>query len=500
MPTRSLRALLFSRAVFASGAASAPARRRTCVGRCRRGVSATRVASASARDGDDVVAAATSEKTMFESSSRSVAPRSAYVHLPFCRSRCFYCDFAISVVGGRGSESPSVREGMERYARAVEREARETAARARRNASSSTDASTATTPLETVFFGGGTPSLVPADVLGSILRVLREEFGFARDVEISAEMDPGTFDEDKLRAFLDLGVNRVSLGVQSFDGSVLRAAGRSHGVEDVEAAIELMRKCRVPSWSVDLISGLPGADADSWTRSLRRAIDSGAHHVSVYDLQVEQGTAFYRWYGEDDGGRSETPANGRQPLPDEDASVSMFREASATLRDAGYEHYEVSSYAKPGSRCKHNQIYWENGSWYGFGMSATSHVNGERVARPRKMDEYYAYVDALTGSDASASTASGAVVTGGDGSDALFEHIMLRLRTSDGLNFNAMESRFGRVVVDEIREAAAAFSPEYATDDGKTLRLTDPEGFLMSTEILSTLIAKMPSLADEDGE
>jgi len=469
-----------------------------CVGRSRRGVHGACFASSSARNDDDVVAAATSQKTLFESSSRSVAPRSAYVHLPFCRSRCFYCDFAISVVGGRGSESPSVREGMERYARAVEHEARETAARAR-NASSA-DASTATTPLETVFFGGGTPSLVPADVLGSILRVLREEFGFARDVEISAEMDPGTFDEDKLRAFLDLGVNRVSLGVQSFDESVLRAAGRSHGVEDVEAAIELMRKCRVPSWSVDLISGLPGADADSWTRSLRRAIDSGAHHVSVYDLQVEQGTAFYRWYGEDGGGRSETPANGRQPLPDEDASASMFREASATLRDAGYEHYEVSSYAKPGSRCKHNQIYWENGSWYGFGMSATSHVNGERVARPRKMDEYYAYVDALTGSDASASTAIGAIVTGGDGSDALFEHIMLRLRTSDGLNFNAMESRFGRDVVDEIREAAAAFSPAYATDDGKMLRLTDPEGFLMSTEILSTLIAKMPSLADEDGE
>ena len=384
---------------------------------------------------------------------------------------------------------------MERYARAVEREARETAARARSGAS---DASTAKVPLETVFFGGGTPSLVPPDVLGSILRVLQEEFGFAQDVEISAEMDPGTFDEDKLRAFLDLGVNRVSLGVQSFDESVLRAAGRSHGIEDVEAAIELMRKCRVPSWSVDLISGLPGADADSWTRSLRRAIDSGAHHVSVYDLQVEKGTAFYRWYGEDDGGRSEAPANGRQPLPDEDASARMFREASATLRDAGYEHYEVSSYAKPGSRCKHNQIYWENGSWYGFGMSATSHVNGERLARPRKMDAYYAYVDAFIGSDTSMSTEAGAIVTGGDGSDALFEHIMLRLRTSDGLNFNAMESRFGRAVVDEIREAAAVFSPEYTTDDGKTLRLTDPEGFLMSTEILSTLIAKMPSLADDE--
>lgn len=422
-----------------------------------------------------------------ESSSR--APRAAYVHLPFCRSRCYYCDFAISVVGGAGDADADAVDGMRRYAAAVRREIAETRRRADASSSSMT---TTNSPLETVFFGGGTPSLVPADVLGDILGDLRDAFGFAPDVEVSAEMDPGTFDEEKLRAFLAHGVNRVSLGVQSFDDEVLRSAGRSHDARAVEEAIEMLRASGAPRWSADLISGLPGVDAKTWRESLERVIEAGADHVSVYDLQVEKGTAFYRWYGEN-------AKEDRTPLPSEDASAEMFRDASATLGAAGYEHYEVSSYAKPGARCKHNQIYWENGSWYGFGMSATSHVDGERVTRPRKMNEYYAYVDAFErGED------GGAVKTGGDGSDALFEHIMLRLRTSDGMDLENVETRFGAHVVDEIHDAIAPFVPDFATyklaDDGMRVgvRLTDPEGFLVSTEVLATLISKMPSLADED--
>jgi len=422
-------------------------------------------------------------------SASSHAPRAAYVHLPFCRSRCHYCDFAISVVGARGDADVEVVDGMRRYADAVRREIAET--RRRMVASSSTSV---IRPLETVFFGGGTPSLVPADVLGDIIGDLRDAFGFAPDVEVSAEMDPGTFDEEKLRAFLAHGVNRVSLGVQSFDDDVLRNAGRSHDVRAVEKAIEMLRANGAPRWSADLISGLPGVDAKTWRASLERVIEAGADHVSVYDLQVEKGTAFYRWYGEN-------AREDRTPLPSEDASAEMFRDASATLGAAGYEHYEVSSYAKPGARCKHNQIYWENGSWYGFGMSATSHVDGERVARPRKMNEYYAYVDALErGED------GGAVKTGGDGSDALFEHIMLRLRTSDGMDLENVAARFGTHVVDEIHDAIAPFVPDFATyrlaEDGTRVgvRLTDPEGFLVSTEVLATLIWKMPSLEDVDEE
>ena len=429
-----------------------------------------------------VVRSFSADRAKLPASTR--APTSAYVHLPFCRSRCYYCDFAISVIGTRTDAS----EGMRAYAEAVTRETRATATRMRERHGAS-----GIQPLETIFFGGGTPSLVPVDVLGEILGTLRREFGIASGAEISAEMDPGTFNEDKLRGFLDLGVNRVSLGVQSFDDEVLKRAGRSHDVREAELAIEMLRSCGVPRWSVDLIGGLPGVDAKTWRASLDRVIESGADHVSVYDLQVEKGTAFYLWYGEnakEDGSR---PA-----LPSEDASADAFREASAALRAAGYEHYEVSSYAKPGARCKHNQIYWQNGGWYGFGMSATSHVDGERMARPRKMNEYYAYVNALEkGEDV------GVISTGGDGSDALFEHLMLRLRTSDGLDLENATERFGASVVDEIHDAIKPFVPDYAVysvnDRGhrSSLRLTDPEGLMMSTEVLSTLISKMPSLADD---
>ena len=444
-----------------------------------------RVGSARARNMRSVRARAGGGRDESFAPASRRAPVSAYVHLPFCRSRCYYCDFAISVVGARVDAS----EGMRAYAAAVTRECAAEARRAR-----ATFGADGVRPLETVFFGGGTPSLVPVEVLGEIMEALRREFGIARDAEVSAEMDPGTFDEDKLRGFLALGVNRVSLGVQSFDDEVLKRAGRSHDVREAERAIEMMRSCGVPRWSVDLIGGLPGVDATTWRASLERVIRSGADHVSVYDLQIEKGTAFYRWYGEN----AKEDAK-KLKLPSEEASADMFRDASETLRAAGYEHYEVSSYAKPGARCKHNQVYWQNGGWYGLGMSATSHVNGERVARPRKMNDYYAYVDALErGEDA------GAVSTGGDNSDALFEHIMLRLRTSDGLDLSTVANRFGAGVVDEIHEAIQSFVPQYATygvdalGNRMSLRLTDPEGLMMSTEVLSTLIAKMPSLEDDD--
>ena len=289
-------------------------------------------------------------------------------------------------------------------------------------------------------------------------------------------------------------MNRVSLGAQSFDDGVLQTRGAvarraSGGGGDRNASA--VRGCR--DGASDLISGLPGVDAKTWRASLERVIEAGADHVSVYDLQVERGTAFYRWYGENAG------KDKKEGLPSEDASAAMFRDASATLGAAGYEHYEVSSYAKPGARCKHNQIYWENGGWYGFGMSATSHVNGERVARPRKMNEYYAYVEALERGEN-----VGTVSSGGDGSDALFEHIMLRLRTSDGLDLGNVSRRFGDHVVEEIREAMEPFVPEFAEytvaadSSPAALRLTDPEGFLVSTAVLSTLISKMPSLEDDE--
>lgn len=469
---------------------------------------------------------------------------SAYVHLPFCRRRCYYCDFAISVVGD-GVESDAVRRGMEAYVDRVCREIRDTPL-----APSTAAAAGKDWPLRTVFFGGGTPSLVPPDLLRRVVDALRARFGLAPDAEVSMEMDPGTFDRAKLDGYLRSGVTRVSLGAQSFDADVLKLAGRAHTVQESRAACAAVaealrdaqaredervdaassdsaaskkKKRRKFSWSLDLISGLPGLTRDAWRASLAEAVAFSPDHVSVYDLQIEEGTPFGKWY---------EPGVG--PMPREEDGAAMFRDASRALGAAGFEHYEVSSYARAGARCRHNQVYWNSGrqGWYAFGMAATSHVDAaaERVARPRKMRDWESWVDAMPrlGKCATWKTdLENASLKTGDvaaaRASALMERLMLGLRTRDGLDLDALAAEFGRSVPDEILavlaeqpeglavvatrdvERDAAQKPRLKNQDderdertsrlaGAVVRLTDPEGLMVSTEVISTLIARMPSL------
>lgn len=470
---------------------------------------------------------------------------SAYVHLPFCRRRCYYCDFAISVVGD-GVESDAVRRGMEAYVDRVCREIRDTPL-----APSTAAAAGKDWPLRTVFFGGGTPSLVPPDLLRRVVDALRARFGLAPDAEVSMEMDPGTFDRAKLDGYLRSGVTRVSLGAQSFDADVLKLAGRAHTVQESRAACAAVaealrdaqaredervdaassdsaaskkKKRRKFSWSLDLISGLPGLTRDAWRASLAEAVAFSPDHVSVYDLQIEEGTPFGKWY---------EPGVG--PMPREEDGAAMFRDASRALGAAGFEHYEVSSYARAGARCRHNQVYWNSGrqGWYAFGMAATSHVDAaaERVARPRKMRDWESWVDAMPprgGATSVFEDLENASLKTGDvaaaRASALMERLMLGLRTRDGLDLDALAAEFGRSVPDEILavlaeqpeglavvatrdvERDAAQKPRLKNQDderdertsrlasGAVVRLTDPEGLMVSTEVISTLIARMPSL------
>ena len=470
---------------------------------------------------------------------------SAYVHLPFCRRRCYYCDFAISVVGD-AVESDAVRQGMEAYVDRVCREIENTPF-----APSTAAAGDAKEwPLRTVFFGGGTPSLVPPDLLRRVVDALRARFGLAPDAEVSMEMDPGTFDRAKLDGYLRSGVTRVSLGAQSFDADVLKLAGRAHTVQESRAACAAVaealrdaqaREASKPkdsrklfSWSLDLISGLPGLTRDAWRASLAEAVAFSPDHVSVYDLQIEEGTPFGKWY---------EPGVG--PMPREEDGAAMFRDASRALNAAGFEHYEVSSYARAGARCRHNQVYWNSGrqGWYAFGMAATSHVDAaaERVARPRKMRDWESWVDAMPpfrGKNASENVYGDVAKetktfteteTAELRASALMERLMLGLRTRDGIDLDALASEFGLHVPGEIlevlaeqpaglavvatrdgkdeRDAAAAPAVSYSPsallcdddDDalrgsGTVVRLTDPEGLMVSTEVISTLVARLPSL------
>ncbi|KAL2641320.1 hypothetical protein R1flu_008907 [Riccia fluitans] len=285
-------------------------------------------------------------------------------------------DFTIVAVGERTDRTADHQDSvMANYVDLVCNEVAATAAK-RRNGGN--------LPLETVFFGGGTPSLLSVPLFTRIINELKVHFQISETAEIDMEMDPGTFDEDKLKGFLDCGISRVSLGVQSFQADLLSACGRAHGLQEVYDAVAAIHSSGLRNWSLDLIASLPNQKMEDWEHSLQETVNAGLAHVSVYDLQIEEGTLFNQWY-----------KAGESPLPSDDRSAEFYRRASLRLREAGHEHYEVSNYAKPGFECRHNLVYWENRPYFAFGLGSTSYVEGRRFSRPKKMREYSKYVSRL---------------------------------------------------------------------------------------------------------
>ncbi|XP_022736784.1 uncharacterized protein LOC111289754 [Durio zibethinus] len=411
-------------------------------------------------------------------------PTSAYIHLPFCRKRCHYCDFPIVALGSSSTQTDDDDPRISNYIQLLCREI---------NASKVNFKSHP--PLETVFFGGGTPSLVPPRLVSSVLDLLRAKFGVSSDAEISMEMDPGTFDAKKMEELVELGVNRVSLGVQAFQEDLLMACGRAHGVNEVYEAIEIVGSCGVENWSLDLISSLPHQTPQMWEESLRLTIEAQPKHVSVYDLQVEQGTKFGTLY---------TP--GELPLPSDVQSADLYRMASRMLSDAGYNHYEISSYSQEGFECKHNFTYWKNKPFYAFGLGSASYVRGMRFSRPKKMRGYINFVQNLENGTVGY-TGNSDIDTG----ELALDVVMLSLRTARGLDLKSFQGAFGNSVVGSLCEAYKPFvesrhvlclnehrrvvtADEYNTmllngdDIGRGLayiRLSDPDGFLLSNELIS---------------
>lgn len=391
-------------------------------------------------------------------------PIAAYLHIPFCRRRCFYCDFPISVVGDRlrGEASGTIRD----YVDVLAQEIRQTAALAQDRR-----------PLETVFFGGGTPSMLSANQVEQILTLLDAQFGLSPSAEIAMEMDPGTFDLAQISGYRSAGLTRVSLGAQAFQDELLQRCGRTHTVADIEAAVALIRRSGIVNFSLDLMSGLPGQSRADWQASLDRAIALQPAHLSNYDLTIEPGTAF---------GKRFRP--GEQPLPSDQLTADMYRLAHETLTAAGYAHYEVCSYAQPGYQCRHNRIYWENQPFYGFGMGATSYLGGQRVARPRTLSTYRDWVGAPT-----APTIPDEPPTP---IDLLLDQLLTGLRLAEGVSMTAIRAQFGVGIADRVWQSlqpdvlqgwvegvtaagqiVAANAPGAALD---RLRFTAPEGFLFS--------------------
>lgn len=406
-------------------------------------------------------------------------PRSAYIHIPFCRRRCYYCDFPISVLGDRrrGENSGMVADYVEILCQEILTAPREGE------------------PLQTVFFGGGTPSLLSVSQLEQILATLDQQFGIDAIAEISMEMDPGTFDLAHIQGYRAAGVNRVSLGVQAFQAELLQACGRSHQVDDIYTAVDLLHQAQVQNFSLDLISGLPHQTIDQWQDSLWKAIALAPQHISVYDLTVEPMTAFGKQY-----------QPGMKPLPTDELTTEMYRLAQRSLTAAGYQHYEISNYAQAGYQCRHNRVYWQNQPYYGFGMGAASYTRRQRFSRPRTRREYAQWVQdyqAAQGQIAEPITPD---------AEVLLDTLMLGLRLAEGIDLAQLQQRFGWATVSRaiaclqpyIQRGWVQLTPKDLEPVAPTshlgtgfeqhfeghLYLTDPEGFLFSNTLLAALFAE----------
>lgn len=331
-------------------------------------------------------------------------------------------------------------------------------------------------PLSTVFFGGGTPSLLSVDQLQRILQTLDHQIGLQSGAEISLEVDPGTFTGSQLQGYHQAGVNRLSVGVQAFEAELLSLCGRSHTVPQIYEAIDLIRQVGFTNVSLDLISGLPGQTLACWHKALEAAIALSPQHLSLYDLTIEPGTVFERRY-----------QPGDTPLPSDETTAQMYCLAAQVLAAAGYEHYEISNYAQPGYACRHNRTYWQNRSYYGFGMGATSYTQGQRFTRPRKRQDYFHWVQDF-------------VQAGGELScppvteqDRLLETLMLGLRLAEGLDIGVLEAQFGALVVAQILNCLQPYRQRGWVEIGPAqaastrICLRDPEGFLFSNQVIVAL-------------
>ena len=384
-------------------------------------------------------------------------PRSAYVHLPFCHRRCFYCDFPVVPLGDRadGSRSGSIAA----YLALLHREIR---------------AAPPGPPLSTLYLGGGTPSMLTPAQVAEVLEQLARRYGIAAGAEISMELDPAGFDRGRLQGFLEAGVNRVSLGGQSFDDGVLASLGRRHRRGDLEEAAGWMRQAHrrgaLHSWSLDLIQGVPGESVAHWRDQLERAIATEAPHLAVYDLIVEPGTVFAR-----------RQDRGHLALPEADLAADLMDLSWERLTAAGYGHYEISNYALPGHACRHNRVYWSGVGWWGFGMGATGAPAGQRIARPRTRAAYAAWVEAAE---------RGAVAErqGGEAVDPV-DRILVGLRVREGIDAvdllaSCAPGRQDELLGDLRSHMAPFLRRGLLVVRGRRWRLSDPEGLALSNAVL----------------
>lgn len=364
-----------------------------------------------------------------------------YIHIPFCKAKCAYCDF-YSLAHSE--------EKMDAYTAALLRHLEEVAPRA------------AGMQVDTVYFGGGTPSYLGTARLIRILQTVQRRYDVTRDAEITLEANPDSAgDWRALRRLRRAGFNRLSLGVQSTDDELLRRIGRVHTCEQVQQAVMAARKAKLTNLSLDLIYGLPGQTMEDWQRTLADAVALGPEHLSCYGLKLEEGTPLWQQ---------------RQALtlPDDDTQADMYLYTVAALSEAGYGQYEISNFARAGRESRHNLKYWRMQEYAGFGPGAHSDFGGVRYGYVRDLDAYIAGRLVLAEAETDGTLARD------------FEYVMLSLRTAEGIDRRTFENRYRQrfEVMERLFVQYEQAGLAQRTEGG--WRLT-PRGFLVSNSIIVAL-------------
>ncbi len=402
-------------------------------------------------------------------------PRSAYLHIPFCHKRCFYCDFSIIPLGdsAQAPGSPGI-TSINAYLALLHREI---------------SCSPKGPALSTIYLGGGTPSLLNKYELGDLLKNLQRKFGFQDGAEITMEVDPATFVENDLKGYIEIGINRISLGGQAFDDATLASIGRKHNrsqlVEACNWVNKLFKNGFLRSWSLDLIQNLPGLNLSKWIKELEQAVITEAPHLSIYDLTIEPDTVFGRIH-----------KKGSLNIPIESEAQKIDFETNRFLKNCGFSRYEISSYSLPGHASRHNRMYWSGSGWWGFGMGATSAPWGERFTRPRTIAGYKKWVE-KQGSQ----LLEGALSSEKSKPMPLDEILMIGLRRREGVHLLELARKVGWTEKEcnkNIKSLEKYWM--YYLENGLLLRengryfLSDPQGMQISNQVLIQMFLWWDSL------
>ena len=380
-------------------------------------------------------------------SQHNKTPLGLYIHIPFCRSKCLYCDF-YSVTDGE-------KKLMNRYLEALCRHIREAGSLAPGYV------------VDTVYFGGGTPSFFGADALSTVLSAIRRSFHVSNQAEITFEANPDSVDLKQLKRLHSEGFTRVSLGIQCDDDNILNKIGRPHNYRQAEEAVRNIRKAGFKNLSVDLMYGLPDQTLSSWCKTLNHVLALQPEHISCYGLKLEEGTPMHRLQATFD-------------LADDDIQADMYLNAIRILRKYGYRQYEISNFCKKGQVSRHNLKYWTGGEYLGFGPDASSDFAGQRFSMVRDVQ---LYIDGILG--------GGQVIRERQvipNRERASEYLMMRLRIASGIDPREYEQRF-MLPFDPLER-----SLQQARERGLAIKTVDgrwhltPEGFLISNTLLTELL------------